>query len=264
MALIESGFYSHAIGRYTNVNVFLPLKEIDFMADGFSGIPEKFPVLYLLHGLSGNHTNWVRYSNIERYAEKKGIAVVMPQMDNGYYTDNPYSGRYYDYLTRELPETMERLFPISGGRSERYVAGLSMGGYGALIGGLGRPDLYACCATLSGRTGVMERGEGMDIGIEKNRWLVGAFGGNMEYYDADKHEPCHMLRRLAEDKTPMPRLFITCGTEDSMYTDTTHIRDVAASLGLDMTYWEAPGVHDWDFWDAAIQKVLAWLPDNVR
>lgn len=263
MALIESGFYSHAIGRYVNVNIVLPLKEIDFLSDDFSGIPEKFPVMYLLHGLSGNHTNWIRYSCVERYAEKKGIALVMPQMDNGYYTDNPYGGHYYDFLTRELPEVMERLFPISGDPKKRYVAGLSMGGYGALLAGLGRPDFYAYCASLSGRTGVMERGEGCtagNAGVYKR--LNVAFGENMEFYDPDKHEPCHMLRKLAENKTSMPRLFITCGTEDTMYSDTTHIRDVAASLGLDMTYWECPGVHDWDFWDEAIKRVIAWLPDR--
>lgn len=264
MALIESGFYSHAIGRYTHVNVVLPIKRFDFLSSDFTGIAEKFPVLYLLHGLSGNHTQWVRYSNIERYAEKKGIAVVMPEMDNSYYTDNAYSGHYYTYLTEELPAVMQRLFPISGDPAKRYVAGLSMGGYGALLAGLGRPDLYAACATLSGRTGFMERGEGMITGAAHSKWVKQVFGENNEFYDQDKHEPCHMLRELAAAKASLPRLFVACGTEDDMYTDTTHFRDVAASLGVDMTYWEAPGVHDWDFWDEAIKHVLAWLPDSVR
>lgn len=261
MALIESGFYSHAIGRYVNVNVVLPLKEIDFLSPDYNGIPEKFPVLYLLHGLSGNHTNWIRYSNVERYAEAKRIALIMPQMDNGYYTDNPYSGYYYDFLTRELPETMERLFPVSGDPRKRYVAGLSMGGYGALLAVLGKPEFYSYCASLSGRTGIMERGEGLETGFEFNKWLKGAFGMKGEYYDAEKHEPCHMLRKLAESKTTPPKLFITCGTEDSMYTDTTHIRDVISELGFDMTYWECPGIHDWNFWDEAIKHILNWLPD---
>lgn len=259
MSVIEAGFYSHLLGKYTSVNVILPLNRWDFTKPE-TAIREKFPVIYLLHGLGGNHTIWTRFSSIERYAEKKGIAVVMPQGDNSYYVNNPHGGKYYDFITGELLTQMERLFPISGDPEKRYIGGLSMGGYGALLAGLGHPELYAGAATLSGRTGIMERGEAMDLGKENYRFFNAGLGENMEYYDASIHEPCGMLRKLMADGAKVPRLFVACGTEDHMYTDTTHFRDVAQSLGADMVYWEAPGIHDWNFWDQAIQHVMDWLP----
>jgi carboxylesterase len=90
------------------------------------------PVLYLLHGMSDDDTIWLRRTSIERYAAPLGLAVVMPQVHRSFYTDQAYGGRYWTFLTEELPELVGSLFRVSDRREDTFVAGLSMGGALAL------------------------------------------------------------------------------------------------------------------------------------
>ena len=121
MALIEANFFSEYLCRYAAVNIIFP----DFSAERSKGcfhIENKIPVLYLLHGMGENHTSWCRYTNIERYAQQKRIAVVMPQMDNGYYCDLPEGGNYFQFYTEELPNILSGIFPIAADREHTFIA----------------------------------------------------------------------------------------------------------------------------------------------
>ena len=91
-------------------------------------------MLYLLHGLGDDHTAWVRRSNIDRYANREGIAVIMPEVQRGFYTDAVYGPAYFTYITEELPPPVRVAFPGDGRSRPHFIAGLSMGGYGALSG----------------------------------------------------------------------------------------------------------------------------------
>ena len=115
-----------------------------------SSIATDFPLLYLLHGLSDDHTAWVRYTSIERYADAYGLAVVMPQVHRSFYTDQAHGGAFWTFLAEELPELVQRFFVVSARREDTFVAGLSMGGYGALRWALRRPGRFAAAASLSG------------------------------------------------------------------------------------------------------------------
>src|SRR5206468_7967478 len=112
------------------------------------------PVLYLLHGLSDDDTIWLRRTSIERYVAPLGLAVVMPQVHRSFYTDGVYGGRYWTFLSEELPELVGSLFRVSGRREDTFVAGLSMGGYGALKWALRQPQRFAAAASLSGAVDV--------------------------------------------------------------------------------------------------------------
>ena len=108
------------------------------------------PVLYLLHGLSDDDTIWLRRTSIERYVAPLGLAVVMPQVHRSYYTDEAYGGRYWTFLSEELPQLVDTFFRLSTDRRDTFVAGLSMGGYGAIKWALRQPHRFAAAASLSG------------------------------------------------------------------------------------------------------------------
>ena len=107
-------------------------------------------MLYLLHGLSDDHTAWLRYTSVERYAAAAGLAVVMPAVNRSFYANEASGGRYWDYVAEELPQIVGNFFRVSQDPADTYVAGLSMGGYGAMKLALTHPDRFAAAATLSG------------------------------------------------------------------------------------------------------------------
>lgn len=133
MAFIQCGFHSDVLGRACAMNVILPQKVKTQIGMASSGSGRKdYPVVYLLHGLSDDHTIWSRRSSIERYAAEYEVAVVMPNGERGFYTDMVEGYRYWTMLSEELPEIVCNLFPVSPRREDTFAAGLSMGGYGAL------------------------------------------------------------------------------------------------------------------------------------
>src|SRR5438105_15742137 len=120
MGFLDVHAYSEALGVQVNFHVLLPQQT-----------RAQFPVLWLLHGLSDDHTIWLRRTSIERYAAEKNLAVVMPAAGRSYYQDMANGARYWTFLTEELPAMCRAWFPLSSRREENFAAGLSMGGYGA-------------------------------------------------------------------------------------------------------------------------------------
>src|SRR3712207_5671442 len=108
------------------------------------------PVLYLLHGLSDDDTTWLRRTSVERFVAPLGWAVVMPQVHRSFYSDEQLGGQFWTFVSEELPGLVDRFFRVSTAREDTFVAGLSMGGYGALKLALRQPDRFAVAASLSG------------------------------------------------------------------------------------------------------------------
>ncbi len=247
MAFLELSFHAATLGQHTGVSVILP----DSVRAG-----ERVPVLYLLHGLSDDHTMWGRRTSVERYAAPYKLAIVMPDGHRSFYTNTQSGERFFDYITEELPARMESFFPVSQERSGRFVAGLSMGGYGAFKVALNRPDLYAAAASFSGALGTEHAAERFSSPL-----ALSIYGSA----ETALQRP-HNLSLVAEDvarnaaSVPCPRLYQACGTEDFLYGENIAFRDHALALGLPLTYVECPGTHEWGFWDARIRDTLAWLP----
>ncbi|MDD4059537.1 MAG: alpha/beta hydrolase family protein [Kiritimatiellae bacterium] len=244
MALFHANFYSDVLGMQSSAEVILPDRPDP---------ARKLPVLYLLHGLSDDHTIWQRRTSIERYAAAYYLAIVMPNGHRSFYTDMKHGRPYFTYMTQELPRLMESFFPFSTRREDRFVAGLSMGGYGAFKTAINLPERYAAGASLSG---VLD--------------IAGAWARNADFFPdvfgEDVVDPPDNVLAAAErlvagaPKAQWPKLFQFCGTEDFLYEDNTKFRAFSKKLGLPVDYSEGPGGHSWDIWDAQIQKVLAWLP----
>lgn len=251
MALLHVNFSSSVLGLKCSMDVILPERPCPY-AD------KKWPTLYLLHGLSDDHTVWQRRTSIERYVDGMDLAVVMPSVHRSFYTDMRHGMRFWTFISEELPTLCERMFPLSPLRENRFAAGLSMGGYGAFKLGLLKPDRYAAVASLSGAVdmvAVAGRG-GHDEADEE--MFTDIFGDLDEMIGGDD-DLTAAAQRLIDSGAEKPRFYMACGTEDFLYdTNVDFFKAYGSSLGI--RYEEGPGAHTWAFWDTYIQHVLKWLP----
>lgn len=216
------------------------------------------PTLWLLHGMSDDHTIWLRRTSIERYAAPLGLAVVMPEVGRSYYTDQAHGYRYFSFLSEELPTLARTFFPLSDRRDDNFVAGLSMGGYGAFKWALRRPDQFAAAASLSGGLDIADRG------FQANPEFRDTFGDPEQVAGSD-NDLFELARRAAASDGPRPTLYQCCGTEDFLYGANIRFRDHCRALpALSLTYEEEPGAHEWGYWDKKIQRVLQWLPLKTK
>ncbi len=255
MAHLRCDFFSDSLGLSTSMTVILPQQtttQIGMTGQLASGPP---PVLYLLHGLSDDDTTWLRRTSIERYVAPLGMAVVMPQVHRSFYTDQAYGGRYWTFISEELPSLVSTFFRVSQRREDTFVAGLSMGGYGAFKLALRQPERFAAAACLSGAVDLT----GLRTGRTREddpRMFERIFGDQ-----TIAGGPDDLLALLGQaEADALPALYLSCGTEDELYADNVAFDQACHRAGVDVTSHFAPGAHDWDFWDARIQDVLAWLP----
>ena len=254
MALVYCHFFSQVLGQMGALSVLLPEPG---PAGGDTGESVRYPTLYLLHGLSDDHTVWLRRTSLERYLEGRRLAVVLPAAGRSFYTDALRGQRYWSFVSEELPRLARHLFPLSARREENFAAGLSMGGYGAFKLALAHPERFAAAASLSGALDVARL-------VEEEQ-----AAGTSELQDifgpAERlaHSPdnlFHLAAQLVRRPGPRPALYQWCGTGDFLHADNVRFRDRAAALGLALTSEEGPGGHDWACWDAQIRRVLDWLP----
>lgn len=262
MAFFDCHFFSDALGLTVSAYVLLPQRTSRQIGLSGQSAPAAhgWPTLTLLHGLSDDHTIWMRRSSIERHASELGCAVVMPAVGRSFYQDTASGARYWTFLSEELPGLMRGFFPLSTRREENMVAGLSMGGYGALRLALAHPAQYSAAASFSGAldVGRICRQAGRK-GSRLNRAEVeGIFGSRLEAEETEA-DLWTLARGLASGSGPKPRLFLSCGTEDELRGENQKFSGHLTALGLPHSYEERPGGHEWAFWDGEIQRFLGWL-----
>lgn len=262
MALLQVNFLSKSLLRTVTMQVILPVDKL------FSpGMPERgnkpFKTLYLLHGMFGNYTDWVSGTRIQRWAEEKNLAVVMPCGDNAYYIDQPASGHFYgEFIGKELVEITRRMFPLSDKREDTFIAGLSMGGFGAIRNGLKYHESFGYIAGLSSALKLEQIENGSFI--NRVAYEESCFGDLNEAVLSDKNPK--VLVKAIKDKIQQdpnlrfPKMYLVCGTEDQFIDANREFKVFLLENGVDLTYVEGPGKHDWDFWDTHIKKVIDWLP----
>ncbi len=214
----------------------------------------EFPVLYLLHGLSDDQTIWQRRTSIERYAAPLGLAVIMPNVNRSFYTDMRYGYAYWTFVSEELPRIANGFFRLSPQPKNTFVAGLSMGGYGAFKLALSQPERFAAAASLSGTLDLATRLQAPEL-LEDTKLVFGAPSAIQ-----GSENDLFWLAEQAAKQPQIPQLYQCCGTEDHLYVDNIRFRNHTRNLGLSLIYEESAGAHEWGYWDEQIQKVLAWLP----
>ncbi|WAH36754.1 alpha/beta hydrolase [Alicyclobacillus dauci] len=254
MALVTCRFFSEVLGLSTTMTVLLPERR------GANQNPNFDPpsqTLYLLHGRTDDDSAWTRYTSIERYVWSLPLVVIMPQVHLSYYHDMAYGNRYWTFVSEELPEVAQSFFHLSQERDDTFVAGLSMGGYGAMRLALRQPDRFAAAASLSGALDVASAGARRRL-----REYSLMFGS--QDISGTEADLIHLLATFQHSTSTRPRLYQWCGTEDFLYEENQVFRRACEQSAFDLTYRESPGGHEWAHWDAQIQEVLNWLPIRGR
>ena len=255
MALVTCDFFSDVLEVGCSMTVVLPQPtEAQIGVEG-EGVPRTdFPVLYLLHGLSDDHTAWLRYTSVERYAAAAGLAVVMPAVNRSFYANERSGARYWDFISEELPTTVGRFFRVSQDPAQTYVAGLSMGGYGAMKLALTHPERFAAAASMSGALDLVEL-----VSQEQRPERLELF----ERIFGTKIPPAaDLLALLAKaDPSTLPRLHVSTGTEDAPVLVEGNRTFVAAleKAGADVASDFRPGEHVWQLWDDLLPEVIDWM-----
>lgn len=263
MALLNCHMYSHALYGNISFNVSLPTPgsgdrvDYDTLKRDY-GYQDGLPVAYLLHGMYGDADSWIRYSNIDRYAQDRRIAVVTCSAGNNFYQNMPEGLKWEDFFTEELPAFICALFPVSPRREDTFIGGFSMGGYGAWHLGLKAPGVYSKAASMSGALDIAALFKDPKNIPSPSPFNLRALFGDpdaIEGSGADlfaQYEKCRESGRV-------PALYQACGTEDFLYQMNLSVRERMLKAGCDLTYNEGPGGHDWNFWDREIQSVLDWF-----
>jgi len=268
MALVHFNFESQYLGNNTDISVILPDKPRGLTPAQFYGGGRKYKVLWLLHGTFGDHTDWIRKSNIELYACEKDLVVVMPSGMNANYINWPTFGTGYlawDYLFEELMPLVYNWFPVSDRREDNFIAGLSMGGGGTIQYAVGRPEKFGAAAILSSAPSNLHeldlnaKGNGVFASFnQRTQNVVNNCGGMDGYLES----PVNVWDRLPElaKSGDLPRLYFCCGKDDFLYDRYEKFKAYAKEIGLEATFEEAPGyTHEWRFWDLFIQKALTFF-----
>ena len=247
MAHLVVDYYADALGVQTRMHVLLPQR----LAAG------KAKTLYLLHGMSDDEGTWMRRTSIERYAEEKGLAVVMPDGGLGWYTDMYRGLAWFKFISGELPALCRRFFPIlSDKREDTYIGGNSMGGYGALKCALRAPQTFSKVISLSGALDAADTAINNTVPATRRYW-EDVFGPAEDVSGSEND--LFAAATALTDPALRPQIYMWCGTEDFLYAQNIRMRDHLRALGYDLTYEESPGDHQWKHWDKKIADALDWL-----
>ena len=258
MAYFTGSIYSTALHMDTAVGVILPHdsrqhRGIDPLAGGRA--PRKRPrTLILLHGLSDNFAAWATRSRILSYAEDFDVAVLMPEVQRSFYQDMVNGEDYFTYVSRELPALAAELFNLSVDPEDLMVAGLSMGGYGALRCALAAPDRFRAVGAFSGAVEI----EGLTLRPADRKETLGfakvvrgIFGESPAVPEDARLDV--LAERARGTKLPV---MLTCGTEDALFPSNQRLFDRLKALDYDVSFDYWPGVHEWGFWDKSVRMFL--------
>lgn len=219
---------------------------------------ERFPVIYLLHGLTGNYKNWVDKTDVEQFGVGYDFVIVTPDGNNGWYTDSvgAPNDKFESYIVKELIPEIERDFRVVADRGHRMIAGLSMGGYGSIKFGLKYPDMFSMVGSFSGALGAAsftEKNAGVNIGRAIDQ-IYGPEGSETR----SSNDIFKIVRDAAPDRVKaMPFIYQSCGTEDFLIGNNRDFLALMNEKKLAHEYREHPGVHDWVFWNDQVREFLA-------
>ena len=268
MATIKMNFLSKALGRQVSIEAIIPSFSFgdcmndehpqDYYQEGM-----KFQTLWLLHGFSGDEEDYIKFSNIVRYAEAHKVAVIMPAAYNMGYADEAEGAKYMSFVAKELPAVCQAFFPLSTKREDNFIGGLSMGANGAMKIGLAYPEQYSCVLCMSGATGEIT-GSSSSV-----KWFGNSpevFGGVVPGRELSRigtlDDSYFTAKRNLEEGREVPEFFMSIGDQDFLLEMVRKNKDYLMDLGYKVLYEEVEGYgHQWEFWDLTLEKALnKWLP----
>jgi len=257
MAHIQVNYFSNVLVKDCQMDVLLPQRTADnpeWTKDTLTDLP----VIYLLHGMSDDNTSWLRKTRLERLIKHLPIAVILPNADLSWYANTTYGMDYYDEIAIELPKIIHELFPqISTKREKNFIAGASMGGYGAYKIALST-NHFSHAAALSGAFNPSGSSETLESFRSKEYWN-GVINQRNDFENSPENL-IHLAKQKLALNEPMPKLYAWCGRQDFLYQDNqTFIKNLGAlNISVDTEFTN--GKHDWYYWDKFIENILEWLP----
>ena len=268
MSVLQINKYSIALSRLITFHVILPDDAIPMMIEGNKNYERKPKTLYLLHGFSGNTTDWLYGSRIQEVAMQYNLAVVLPSGENSFYLNGKGTGRAYEtFVGVELPDYCTKTFGFSDKPEDNFIGGLSMGGFGAIHTALKYPKRFGKMFGLSSAM-IQYDIAGMKPG-EKNEiadydYYLQVFG-NLEHLDTSENNPDYLIREKKKRGEKIQPVFMACGTEDFILKNNRVFRDFLNSQNVDLTYYESEGIHDWKFWNQYLEPAICWgLEEKVE
>ncbi len=259
MANLTFDFRSTVLGKETKMNVILPDN---------ADVPRRgWKTLYLLHGWSDNYQTWMSQTSIERYAQKRHLAVVMPDGEFSFYNDMADGLKYFTFISEEVPAVAAKYFRCSTRREDTYIGGLSMGGLGALSIGLSRPENYAGIIVLSSANWPNNMfHEQYDSGRMPEPWyrsMRRIYGDVFPNLEGTEYDCFVKADRVVANGGPFPVLYHYCGLEETDLLRHSYIMKerFLSYEGNPFRYTLSTyhGVHNWDAWDAVICEAMDYV-----
>jgi len=242
-------FTSKALGRTLPYTVLLPA---DFDA------ALQYPVLYLLHGAYGHHTDWPTQSRLVTHAAGLPLVIVCPEGENSCYVNGANGERWEDAIVSDLPAHIEAAYPVRTDRGGRAIAGLSMGGFGAFNLGMRHPERYCAISTLSGAF-MMNRYMGW---MDADPQFAVALGP-VDSLVHQEYDPQRIVTQAVQthDTDALPMLAMDTGTADSavLVASNRELHRTLTALGICHIYREQPGGHTWEYWDREASFTLRFV-----
>ncbi len=253
---------SKLMGRDMPYRVIFPK---DYSVDYRVKTESRYPVIYLLHGLTGHFTNWTEKTKVADYAAAYGVIIVTPEGDNGWYSDSvsTLNDKYESYIMQELIPEIDTKYRTLADRDHRMIAGLSMGGYGAIKFGLKYPDKFSLIGSFSGALGAAGW-------TQKNAGTIAismdsVFGADESSSARKANDVFAMIREITPEKVKaLPYIYEACGTDDFLIQNNRDFMALMLEKKIPHEYRQHPGGHDWVFWDDQVREFLALAERRLK
>ena len=250
MAFIQMNYTSKILSRKTNITILLP--ELDEQYEENNHV--KYKVLFLLHGLFDDNLGWLRYTSIENYIRGTNLAIVMPSVEHGFYTNMEYGPDYYSFVSEELPKYLSNIFPFYTDKENVFIAGNSMGGYGALKCAIKKNNHYSKVAVLSPVLDVDDFIHNYHFDGFHPEFV---FGKKLQVKNTEND--LYYLLNNKTKKENLPQLWIRCGKEDLLYNQYKKFIEYFESKAIHIDCKTYSGDHTWKSWETQTKDLIEWI-----
>lgn len=250
----EDKLVSKLMGRDISYRVVLPAGYSD---EKNSAV--RYPVVYLLHGLTGHFNNWTDRTKLSDYIAPYNVIIVTPEGDNGWYTDSAAkpNDKYESYIIQELIPEIDKKYRTLANRPNRAIAGLSMGGFGALKFGVKYPEMFTLAGSFSGALFASSYRTPDDLPPGAIRTSLIDIFGAVDSPTKKANDLFALVREASPEKIKaMPFLYVDCGTEDFLFQNNRDFIALLTEKKIPHEYRQLPGVHDWKYWDRQVKEFL--------
>lgn len=270
MAVIDISFFSKSLFRNVTFKAVIPVDKFS-LTDDAEWDKKPFQTLYLLHGVFDDCNSWIQNTRIVSLASERNLAVIFPSGENMFYLDAPalnggtraapVGEQYSRFIGEELVELTRNLFPLSKKRDDTFIGGLSMGGFGAIYNGCKYHKTFSHIAALSPAIIIndAEHSSYKKSVILNNKAFYERFFGDLTNLRESEKNPYYLIQSLKDKNIELPKIYLSCGKSDHLFNAVEQFASFLMTQGTDFVFEKSAGGHDWDFWNAALERILDWV-----